>query len=396
MPDHDSSVDTELLEAFLEDEDLETLEDIAQEFNIFEVLDAVRQELRHSSFLAWLLDPSGNHGLGDYFLKRFLWRTAALARERDIETISPIGVDTLDLADVTVRREWRNIDILISAESQRFVCAIENKVESSEHGNQLDRYLNTCKTEFPGYRHHFVFLTRWDTKPSSDEWVPVRYDAVLDLVERVISAKQGALGDEIRLFLQHYASMLRRHIVGQSEVEQLCQRIYSRHRQVLDLLFQYRPDRQADIKALLQRLIKSDPDFELDDSTKTYIRFAPRSWTSDHLKTGTGWTKSGRIVLFQFQNLPDSLKLTLSMGPGDPSVRSRIWETVRSLGDRIFSPIGSADDKWCHPFLLDFLSPNDYQQDDLESIEAKIQERMARFKATQFPQIDEVIRAIEF
>jgi len=396
MPDHDPSVDTELLEAFLQDDDLERLEHIAEEFNIFEVLGAVRQELRHSSFLAWLLDPSRNHGLGDYFLKRFLWTTAGLARERDIETIIPIEVDTLDLADVTVRREWRNIDILISSESQRFVCAIENKVDSSEHGDQLSRYSETCKTYFPKYRYHFVFLTPWRTKPSCKEWVPVGYDAVLDLVKRVVNAKQGTMGDEVGLFLQHYASMLRRHIMGESEIDKLCTRIYNKHRQALEMLFERRPDRQSDIRALLEQLIKSDPALELDDCSKAYIRFAPLSWTSPHLWTGTGFTKSGRIVLFQFQNLPDSLKLTLSMGPGDPSVRSRIWETVRSLGDRIFSPIGSVDDKWCHPFLLDFLSPQDYQPDDMESIEAKIRERMSSFKATQFPQIDKAIRAIEF
>jgi hypothetical protein len=396
MPDHDSPVDTELLETFLQDDDLERLEKIAQEFNIFEVLDAVRQELRHSSFLAWLLDPSRNHGLGDYFLKRFLWTTAGLARERDIGTISPIEVDTIDLADVTVRREWRNIDILISSESQRFVCAIENKVESSEHGDQLCRYLTTCKTEFPEYRHHFVFLTPWRTEPSCDEWVPVGYDTVAHVVERVVNAKQGTLGDEVRLFLQHYASMLRRHIVGESEIDKLCTRIYNKHRQALEMLFERRPDRQSDIRALLEQLIKSDPDFELDDSTKTYIRFAPSSWTSPHLRTATGFTKSGRIVLFQFENLPDSLRLYLSIGRGDPGVRSRIWEAVQSQGDRIFRPTGSLDQKWCHPFRLDFLSSQDYQPDDMESIKAKIQERMRSFKATQFPQIDEVIRAIAF
>jgi hypothetical protein len=396
MPGHASSTDTELLEAFLQDDDLERLEDIAQEFNVFEVLDVVRQELRHSSFLAWLLDPNGNHGLGEYFLKRFLWRTATLARERGIETISPVEVDTLDLADATVRREWRNIDILISSESQRFVCAIENKVDSSEHGNQLCRYLATCKTEFPGYLYHFVFLTPWHTEPSCDEWVPVGYDAVLDLVERVVKARHGALGDEVRSFLQQYASMLRRHIVGESEIDKLCTRIYNKHRQALEMLFERRPDRQSDIRALLDGLIRSDQDFELDQPTgKAYIRFAPRSWTSDHLKTGTGWTKSGRILLFQFDNGPDSLRLGLYMGPGDPDVRSRIWGAVRSQSGGIFSGSTSLE-KWCTIFQVELLSSRDYQQDDMEAIEAKIRERMAGFKATQFPQIDKVIKAIQF
>lgn len=396
MPDHDSLADTQLLEAFLQDDDLEELEDIAQQFNIFEVLDAVRQELRHSSFLAWLLDPNGSHGLGDYFLKRFLWRTAGLARERDIDTISPVEVDALDLADVMVRREWRNIDILISSESQRFVCAIENKVEGSEHSSQLGRYLDTCRTEFPGYCHHFVFLTPRGADPSHSEWVPVGYDAVLDLVERVVKAKKGTMGDELGLFLQHYASMLRRHIVGESEIDKLCTRIYNKHRQALEMLFERRPDRQSDIRALLEQLIKSDPDFELDDCSKTYIRFAPSSWTSPQLRTGTGWTKSGRILLFQFDNLPDSLRLVLTIGPGDPSVRSRIWETARSQSGRIFNAPKSVHQKWCTIFQLELLSSQDYQQDDLELIEGKIRERMNAFKATQFPQIDEVIRAIAF
>src|SRR3989304_120674 len=127
MPEHASSVDTELLEAFLQDDDLEKLEEIAQEFNIFEVLDVVRQDPRHSSFLAWLLDPNGSHNLGDYFLKRFLWRTTATGRDRGLAPATPIDVDALDLTDVTVRREWNNMDILISSESQQFVCAIENK-----------------------------------------------------------------------------------------------------------------------------------------------------------------------------------------------------------------------------------------------------------------------------
>jgi hypothetical protein len=396
MPDHDSLPDTELLEAFLQDDDLERLEEIAQEFNIFEVLDAVRQEVRHSRFLAWLLDPGANHGLGDYFLKRFLWRTAALARKRGIETISPVEVDTLDLADVTVRREWRNIDILISSESHRFVCAIENKVEGSERSNQLGRYLDTCKTEFPGYCDHFVFLTPRGTEPSHSEWVPVGYDAVLDLVERVVKAKQGTMGDEVGLFLQHYASMLRRHIVGESEIDKLCTRIYNKHRQALEMLFERRPDRQSDIRALLEQLIKSDPDLELDAPSKAYIRFAPLSWTSPHLRTGTASTKSGRIVLFYFENLPESLALILEIGPGDDHVRSRIWEAARNNTSGVFRAPNTLSPSWCRIFRLPFLSRQDYQSDDLDSMEAKIQERMSRFKATQFPQIDEVIRAIVF
>ncbi len=148
----EGSDDIQLLEKFLQDEDLESLEDIVEEFNVFEVLGAVSQEIRHSNFLAWLLDPSGNHGLGDYFLKRFLWKTTSLGREQGVHTISPIEVDGLELANVSVRREWRNIDILLVNDAQRFVCAIENKVEAAEHSDQLARYARRCRNEFRGVR----------------------------------------------------------------------------------------------------------------------------------------------------------------------------------------------------------------------------------------------------
>ena len=42
------------------------------EFNIFKVLKLEDFEIRHSNFLAWLLDPSENHELKDEFLKKFL------------------------------------------------------------------------------------------------------------------------------------------------------------------------------------------------------------------------------------------------------------------------------------------------------------------------------------
>jgi PD-(D/E)XK nuclease superfamily protein len=57
------------LEEFVFDNpDLERLEAILDDFNPFVVLRWSHQELRHSGFLRWLLDPSKTHGLGSYFL----------------------------------------------------------------------------------------------------------------------------------------------------------------------------------------------------------------------------------------------------------------------------------------------------------------------------------------
>lgn len=51
-----------VLEAFVvENPELEELEALLSQFNLFEAIGAVRMEVRHSDFLAFLLDPSQKH-----------------------------------------------------------------------------------------------------------------------------------------------------------------------------------------------------------------------------------------------------------------------------------------------------------------------------------------------
>ena len=77
-----------LLEQFLvNNKDLETLENRIAEFNIFESMGAVRQELRHSDFLSFILNPDENHGLHELFLKRLLQKGSMLSDEININAI---------------------------------------------------------------------------------------------------------------------------------------------------------------------------------------------------------------------------------------------------------------------------------------------------------------------
>jgi hypothetical protein len=62
----------ELEDFLLNNPELETLEGLLSQFNIFETLNMVNAEVRHSNVLAWLLNPLSNHGVGDYFLRHFL------------------------------------------------------------------------------------------------------------------------------------------------------------------------------------------------------------------------------------------------------------------------------------------------------------------------------------
>ena len=60
------------LGSVIADPDFERLELALREPNIFRALAIERREIRHSNFVAYLLDPTENHGLRDIVLRKFL------------------------------------------------------------------------------------------------------------------------------------------------------------------------------------------------------------------------------------------------------------------------------------------------------------------------------------
>ncbi len=63
----------DILKEFLyHNEDMNELDELSNRFNIFVALGITQQEIRHSNFLGWLLDPNETHGFGNAFLIRFL------------------------------------------------------------------------------------------------------------------------------------------------------------------------------------------------------------------------------------------------------------------------------------------------------------------------------------
>src|ERR1700741_354005 len=98
--------DLAALEAFVVDnDDLLALESIIGRFNIFDALSIARAEIRHSNFLAFILDPAESHGQGQMFLKAVLMDLLKAAPPA-LRPFSPIELDGTDLRGIVVRREW--------------------------------------------------------------------------------------------------------------------------------------------------------------------------------------------------------------------------------------------------------------------------------------------------
>ena len=223
--------DLEALEDFLVDNpELEQLEDMLQEFNVFEVLGIEKQEVRHSAFLAWLLDSNGTHGLGDYFLRRFLWRVTTYARTHEITAITAFDVDRRKLRDVNVATERHRIAILLTSQEDEFVCAIENKVSSGEHGNQLERYRHVVERQYQGLTPLFVLLSIEGEPPIREtdaaHYIPMSYLQIAELIQHVLTSRASSLGEDVQGILRQYVTSLRRHILADSDIQQKARQIY--------------------------------------------------------------------------------------------------------------------------------------------------------------------------
>ncbi|MEJ7841264.1 MAG: PD-(D/E)XK nuclease family protein [Rubrobacter sp.] len=143
--------------------DLERLEALLGRFNIFEAVGLVRQEIRHSAFLSFLLNPQENHGLRDAFVKRLL-QEAIMSTPDTSAPVTPIELSLWDLDQIEVRREWQHIDIFLVDERNRLAVVIENKIDTGEHSDQLGRYYEVVKQHYPNCKVIGLYLT-----PAGDE-----------------------------------------------------------------------------------------------------------------------------------------------------------------------------------------------------------------------------------
>nr|MBA2277931.1 PD-(D/E)XK nuclease family protein [Chloroflexia bacterium] len=380
------------IESFVVDNsDLETLEALIDRFNVFEAVGVARQELRHSDFLAFLLDPRQNHRLGDSFVKRFLQKILVAAGHLG-QPISPVHLDIWDLGRLSIRREWRNIDLLLVDSVNRFAILIENKIGSSEHSDQLGRYLRLVRDEYPPpWQLLAVYLTPEGDAPSEAEFVPADYGTVAEAVDAVAENRRATLDPAVYMLMTHYASMLRRHVVTDSQIADLCRSIYLRHQRALELIFEHRPDLLSDIRSLLVELVETTAGLVLDQSAKQQIRFGALVW--DGLPPGEGWTRTGRILLFQFDNRAESLDLGLWIGPGPSKVRLSLISAARARQPPFkFTRKALEAEKWSSIFKRSFLKREDNESKSVDEVEQQIRTQWSQFVNNQLPLIIESIQ----
>ena len=225
--------------------DINCLEELlpwSGKFNLFDVLKASRSEIRHSNVLAWLLDASENHEIGDIFIKN-LFRN--LVKDNKVYQNDIFRLLLLDFYSFSIYREWKNIDILMLSDDEKIAIAIENKIGSHEHDDQLKRYKDILNQNYSDYKKIFIYLTPEGECPSDTDWDILTYETVVENLEYIRDRVE--LLPDVRLMINNYIDTIRRDIVDDTQLIDICNKIYNKHKKALDLIYAYKIDNKSQI-----------------------------------------------------------------------------------------------------------------------------------------------------
>lgn len=144
------------------------------EYNLFSILKLERKEIRHSLFLADMLNPMGKHSQGTLFLELFIEEIKSKVGE--IENINPndVRINT-EINVISKDGKQGRIDVYIEDENN--IIYIENKVDAQEGENQLSGYSNVNTY---GKKRIILFLTKDGITPQStkkeEKVYPISYE----------------------------------------------------------------------------------------------------------------------------------------------------------------------------------------------------------------------------
>jgi hypothetical protein len=233
-PEEDETEATKALLKFsINNPALDMLESMINSFNSLKVLGVADYEIRHSHVLAWLIDPTAHHGLGDTVFKKIL-----LEVMRGDKNIGDIIIS--DYADLDVRREWRNIDVIAVSRRNKLVFVIENKLHAVEADKQLTKYVEIVKNRYPDYTQVFAFLTLGGADPKgSDLYTPFTHKQIYDIVKSVIDIRRDYMNTKVVDFIEQYLNIVEEKIMPSDKFINLCAKLYGEHKDAIKYITDY-------------------------------------------------------------------------------------------------------------------------------------------------------------
>jgi len=148
--------------------------------------------------------------------------------------------------------------------------------------------------------------------------------------------------------------------VPDEKLRSLAAKLYERHAEALDFIFECRPQQGNVIEALRHRIERVDG-LTIDSRGANIVRFVPDAWnTLESIQCDPSvWSHTGRALLFEvkiFANNPGRVNLCLVIGPAPVDARHKFYEAARAEPKTFIGLVKPMGSKWATIFSRDLLT----------------------------------------
>jgi len=204
-----------------QDPEFQSLHNALNKPNLFNVLDNLSYEIRHSNFLAWILNPHGSHKQGDLFLKRFL---------------NSINENTEVSEVFEIRREQDKTDILIRSKYR--VIVIENKTSTVDSTDQLKRYRRLILEKYSKLTQRYIYWTPSGDQPTDKGeqifWTTYSYGLFVSDFEPLLN---DITDYRVAVYLGDYIDSLKINTLSNSAYIDSAKSLIERHKEYIGKIF---------------------------------------------------------------------------------------------------------------------------------------------------------------
>jgi len=236
----------------LEDADYQALQAKLNSPNYFLCSGIMRHEIRHSNFIAWLLNPEGTHSQKSLFLYAFL----DSINKKIIDPTKKIETPKTYVNFELVRESKYNIDIFIKYENT--VLVIENKVQATDSHEQLLRYRTQVNASHKNHKISFIYWTLTGENPKDvrekDLWHLYSYEHFIDVLESSLPQVDSL---KVKLYIEDYIDALEiEHLKG-SKYAKKARNLVEKYKTELPKVFNHVATEDSSNKSTIEFLISN-------------------------------------------------------------------------------------------------------------------------------------------
>ena len=180
------------------------------------------------------------------------------------------------------------------------------------------------------------------------------YQDVLSIIDN--ARMKVKLLPDVELLINNYVDAVRRDIVGDERLVQICAEIYAKHKKALDLIFENRPDRALEIANILkawaiEKTESGEIEVVLDKCSKAYIRFKTKIMSEilpDSEEENSGWNTKNHYFYEIRNNEGTGFLMSLTLSSRNLTDEQR--DICNKINEHFPSRQQKANWQWRTPF----------------------------------------------